>query len=66
MGEAGHSVIDYLKFQDLVEKMLEYDPAKRINPIQALQHPFFQPILQEKTDQTSNTFNSEKKDAMKE
>jgi len=37
-----------LKFQDLVERMLTWDPAKRITPLAALSHPFFQPILQEK------------------
>jgi len=26
---------------DLIYKMLEYDPAKRIRPAQALEHPFF-------------------------
>jgi hypothetical protein len=29
--------------------MLAFDPAKRITPLVALSHPFFQPILQEKT-----------------
>lgn len=28
--------------------MLTWDPAKRITPLAALSHPFFQPILQEK------------------
>ena len=40
-GEGGHSVRDYLKFQDLIERMLDYDPKSRITPIYALQHAFF-------------------------
>ena len=41
VGEPGHSEADYLKFLDLIEKMLEYDPEKRIKPYEALTHPFF-------------------------
>jgi len=40
-GEPGHTVIDYLKFKDLIEQMLQYDPNRRITPLLALQHPFF-------------------------
>eukprot|EP00741_Cyanophora_paradoxa_P025110 tig00000342_g24238.t1 len=40
-GEAGHGPEEYLKFKELLEKMLEYDPSKRITPLAALQHPFF-------------------------
>ncbi|XP_065678729.1 dual specificity tyrosine-phosphorylation-regulated kinase 1A [Hydra vulgaris] len=39
--ESGHSPQDYMKFKDIVLKMLEYDPKTRISPYQALQHPFF-------------------------
>ena len=41
LGEAGHSVMDYLKFKDLLEKMLQFDPTKRITSVTALQHSFF-------------------------
>lgn len=41
LGETGHSVMDYLKFKDLLEKMLQFDPAKRITSVNALQHSFF-------------------------
>lgn len=40
LGESGHSITEYMRFKDLVEKLLCYDPAKRIRPIQALNHPF--------------------------
>ncbi|ESN99571.1 hypothetical protein HELRODRAFT_113667 [Helobdella robusta] len=40
-GENGHTVRDYLKFQDLVSRMLDYDPKTRITPLYALQHTFF-------------------------
>lgn len=29
---------------DLIEKMLQYDPAKRITLREALKHPFFHPL----------------------
>ena len=32
---------DYLKFKDLVLRMLDYDPKSRITPYYALQHNFF-------------------------
>eukprot|EP01114_Cavostelium_apophysatum_P004383 TRINITY_DN14608_c0_g1_i1.p1 TRINITY_DN14608_c0_g1~~TRINITY_DN14608_c0_g1_i1.p1 ORF type:complete len:682 (-),score=173.62 TRINITY_DN14608_c0_g1_i1:23-2068(-) len=41
VGELGHSTVDYLKFKDLIERMLAYEPSKRISPYQALQHSFF-------------------------
>ncbi|OQR85159.1 serine/threonine-protein kinase minibrain-like isoform X1, partial [Achlya hypogyna] len=40
-GEKGHSLPEYAIFMDLVTKMLEYDPRKRISPSEALAHPFF-------------------------
>jgi serine/threonine protein kinase len=40
-GESGHSVVDYLKFKDLIERMLQFDPNKRITCHEILQHPFF-------------------------
>jgi dual specificity tyrosine-phosphorylation-regulated kinase 1 len=47
--EPGHSVTDYLKFKDLVERMLTYDPALRITPVQALHHSFFRQTTDETT-----------------
>lgn len=41
LNEAGHSVTDYLKLRDLISKMLQYDPAERITPFQAISHSFF-------------------------
>lgn len=39
--EAGHTVTDYLKFKNLIERMLTFDPTERITPLEALQHSFF-------------------------
>ena len=39
--EPGHSVADYLKFKDLIVRMLDYNPKSRITPETALQHCFF-------------------------
>eukprot|EP00095_Tigriopus_kingsejongensis_P009174 snap_masked-scaffold145_size311916-processed-gene-1.4 protein:Tk09174 transcript:snap_masked-scaffold145_size311916-processed-gene-1.4-mRNA-1 annotation:"serine threonine-protein kinase" len=41
IGEPGHAVGDYLKFKDLILRMLDYDPKLRITPYYALQHNFF-------------------------
>jgi len=35
------SSVDYDKFSDLLYKMLEYDPAKRVTPLEALRDQFF-------------------------
>ena len=47
IGEAGHSVSDYLKFKDLILRMLDYDPKTRITPYYALQHNFFNRTAEE-------------------
>jgi len=38
--EANHNPADYDSFMDLLSGMLQYNPADRIKPVQALQHPF--------------------------
>jgi len=37
LGEAGHALHDYLKFKDLIVRLLDYDPKMRITPYFALQ-----------------------------
>lgn len=39
--EPGHSLADYMKFKDLILRMLTYDPKKRISPNNVLRHEFF-------------------------
>ena len=53
-GEPGHSLSDYLKFKDLILRMLDFDPKTRITPYYALQHNFFKRT----TDESTNTSNS--------
>ncbi|PRD29410.1 UNVERIFIED_CONTAM: mnb [Trichonephila clavipes] len=53
-GEPGHSVSDYLKFKDLILRMLDYDPKTRITPYHALQHSFFKRTA----DGSTNTLHS--------
>ena len=54
-GEPGHSVTDYLRFKDLIEHMLIYDPRERIKPAQALQHSFFNRTSDEATATTHSS-----------
>ena len=42
-GEAGHSVQDYLKFKDLISRMLDLNPKTRITPYYALQVRVYRP-----------------------
>ncbi|XP_028162414.1 serine/threonine-protein kinase minibrain isoform X3 [Ostrinia furnacalis] len=49
-GEPGHSVSDYLKFKDLILRMLEYEPKQRVTPYYALQHNFFKRTADEATN----------------
>lgn len=55
MGQTDHSVVDYLKFRDLVERMLTYDASQRIQAHQALQHSFFVQTSEEYTTTQSST-----------
>ena len=40
-GEQGHSKSDYMKFLNLIESMLKYDPMARCKPFVALHNSFF-------------------------
>lgn len=40
-GEIGHTKANYDQFEDLLLKLLVYDPALRLKPADALQHDFF-------------------------
>lgn len=55
IGEPGHSMSDYLKFKDLILRMLDYDPKTRVTPYYALQHNFFKRTA----DEGTNTANSQ-------
>ncbi|KRX18877.1 Serine/threonine-protein kinase minibrain, partial [Trichinella nelsoni] len=50
VGEPGHNEVDYLKFQDLVLRMLDYDSKTRVTPYYALQHAFFKKTVDEGTN----------------
>lgn len=38
---------DHQQLFDLIEKMLEYDPKRRITLIETIRHPFFERLLPE-------------------
>ncbi|RWS24619.1 Serine/threonine-protein kinase minibrain-like protein, partial [Leptotrombidium deliense] len=50
LGEPGHSISDYLKFKDLILRMLDYNPKTRITPHCALQNSFFRRTNDESTN----------------
>jgi len=52
LGEKGHSPQDYIKFKDLLERMLAYKPSERATPLECLQHCFFH--LDDKNCQTGH------------
>lgn len=58
LGELGHSLQDYLKFKDLIHRMLEFDPKARIPPYKALQHCFFKKTADEGTNTTHSATSS--------
>ncbi|CAD5219653.1 unnamed protein product [Bursaphelenchus xylophilus] len=39
-GEPGHGAEDYEKFKELILRMLEYNPVKRLTAQEAVRHPF--------------------------
>ncbi|XP_023027475.2 serine/threonine-protein kinase minibrain isoform X1 [Leptinotarsa decemlineata] len=53
-GEIGHTPADYLRFKDLILRMLDYDPKTRIAPYHALQHNFFKRTSDEATNTAKN------------
>ena len=57
-GESGHAVADYLKFKDLILRMLDYDAKGRIQPYYALQHSFFKKTADEGTNTSSSVSTS--------
>lgn len=38
---------DHQQLFDLIEKMLDYDPKRRLTLVEALRHPFFERLLPE-------------------
>ncbi|XP_070156179.1 serine/threonine-protein kinase minibrain [Polyergus mexicanus] len=58
IGEPGHSMSDYLKFKDLIVRMLDFDPKTRVTPYYALQHNFFKRTADEGTNTNVAAANS--------
>ncbi|XP_017892867.1 serine/threonine-protein kinase minibrain isoform X2 [Ceratina calcarata] len=58
IGEPGHSISDYLKFKDLILRMLDFDPKTRVTPYYALQHNFFKRTADEGTNTSIAAANS--------
>jgi dual specificity tyrosine-phosphorylation-regulated kinase 1 len=56
--EKGHSSAVYLSFLDLLERMLEYDPAVRIKPMEALSHPFLRADIEAARDKRGSAMDA--------
>ncbi|XP_063726012.1 dual specificity tyrosine-phosphorylation-regulated kinase 1A-like isoform X2 [Symsagittifera roscoffensis] len=54
----GHSVADYTNFQDLILRMLEFDPKQRLKPLDALSHKFFKKMSDESTNTAAGVSSS--------
>ena len=54
-GEPGHAINDYLKFKDLIHRMLDFDPKTRLTPYYALLHNFFKRTADESTNTSNST-----------
>ncbi|TMW56693.1 hypothetical protein Poli38472_006703 [Pythium oligandrum] len=55
-----HTVEDYRRFVDLIQRMLDYNPATRITPTEALAHPFISAYRQyEKKEKKSKLLRSD-------
>ncbi|KAJ0402749.1 hypothetical protein ATCC90586_007660 [Pythium insidiosum] len=49
LNKPDHTVQDYQLFLDLIQRMLDYNPATRITPAEALSHPFITAYRQSET-----------------
>ena len=46
---------DHQQLFELIEKMLDYDPKRRITLVESLRHPFFERLLPEQRISESST-----------
>jgi dual specificity tyrosine-phosphorylation-regulated kinase 1 len=58
INEPGHSFEDYLKFEDIIIRMLNYDPKLRLTPHEALQHAFFRRSSDNSNGNTESNINN--------
>jgi dual specificity tyrosine-phosphorylation-regulated kinase 1 len=54
LNEPGHTPHDYVKFEDIIARMLNYEPKLRITPSECLQHAFFKRAATAAADADSN------------
>ncbi|KAI6200964.1 Dual-specificity kinase [Aphelenchoides besseyi] len=53
--ESGHTPEDYSKFCDLIQRMLDYNPAKRMTASEAVRHPFLRKNNNQLEDSMGNS-----------
>lgn len=60
--EPGHSPDDYKKFRDLIQRMLDYNPVKRLCAVEAVRHPFLRKQPTPSEDVMGNTIRNPRYD----
>jgi serine/threonine protein kinase len=53
--KTGHSLTDYLRFEDLIRHMLDWSADTRMTPADALAHPFFKSTQVQPSSFTTHT-----------
>lgn len=58
--EPGHSADEYVKFRDLIQKMLDYNPVKRMSASEAVRHVFLRKQNPNNEDAMGNSMRNQR------
>lgn len=60
--EPGHTPEEYTKFKDLIQRMLDYNPVKRMSAAEAIRHPFLRKHSTNNEDAMGNSIRNQRYD----